>query len=113
MLWSILAQLEFTHLVKQYDESGVPFRMHLHVPEVHPDTKTVFLEREDEGHVLKVRHIMLLDHAVMVDAHLCLATGLHLGGGVDRTITYCHPYFCCPTSPSLNHALSDIYMYLL
>ena len=54
MLQSILAQLEFTHLVKEYDESGVPIRTHLHVPEVHQDTKTVFLEREDEGHVLKV-----------------------------------------------------------
>ena len=86
MLRSILAQLEFTHLVKQYDESGVPFRTHLHVPEVHPDTNTVFLEREDEGHVLKVRHIMLLDHAVMVDAHLSSSYRVSFGrgGGQDN-----------------------------
>ena len=54
MLRSILSQLEFTHIVRQYDDSGVPFRTHLYVPEVHPDSGTVFLEREDEGHVLKV-----------------------------------------------------------
>ena len=45
MLRSILAQLEFTYVVKQYDDSGVLFRTHLHVPEVHPDTKTVFGEK--------------------------------------------------------------------
>ena len=60
MLRSVLAQLEFSHLVRQYDQSGVPFRTHLHVPEVHPDTKTVFFEREDEGHVLKVRHTVIV-----------------------------------------------------
>lgn len=48
MLRSILAQLELTDVVRQYDESGVPFRTHLHVPEVHPDTKSVFLERADD-----------------------------------------------------------------
>ena len=30
-------------------------RCYLYVPEVHPDTGTVLCEREDEGHVLKVR----------------------------------------------------------
>ena len=54
MLRSILAQLEFTHIVRQYDNSGALFRTHLYVPELHPDSGTVFLEREDEGHVLKV-----------------------------------------------------------
>ena len=54
MLRSILAQLEFAHIVREYDDRGVKFRSHLHVPEVHPLTKEVFLEREDEGHVLKV-----------------------------------------------------------
>ena len=54
MLRSILAQLEFTHIVRQYDDNGVPFRTYLYVPEVHPDSGTIFLEREDEGHVLKV-----------------------------------------------------------
>ena len=54
MLRSILAQLEFCYTVRQYDENGVPFRTYLHVPEIHPDSGMTFLEREDEGHVLKV-----------------------------------------------------------
>lgn len=54
MLRSILAQLEFTHVVRQYHEDGIPFRAHLYVPEKHPETKSTFMEREDEGHVLKV-----------------------------------------------------------
>lgn len=33
---------------------GVPFKDHLHVPEVHPLTGVLFCEREDEGHVFKV-----------------------------------------------------------
>ena len=40
--------------MRQYDERGIPFRTRLHVPETHPDTGAVFMEREDEGHVLKV-----------------------------------------------------------
>ena len=28
-------------------------RSHSHVPEIHPDSGVTFLEREDEGHVLK------------------------------------------------------------
>ena len=53
---SILAQLEFSHLVRDYsDRLGVPFRHHLYVPETHPITNTPFCEREDEAHVLKVR----------------------------------------------------------
>ena len=55
MLRSILAQLEFTYTVRQYDDSGVLFRTHLYVPELHPDSGDIFLEREDEGHVLKVQ----------------------------------------------------------
>lgn len=55
MLRSILSQLEFTYLIRQYDAQGVPFCSHLHVPEVHPITKSVFCEREDPGHVLKVQ----------------------------------------------------------
>ena len=56
MLRSILAQLEFQHVVRNYDKSGVPFRTYLHVPEIHPDSGMVFYEREDEGHVLKVHN---------------------------------------------------------
>ena len=54
MLRSILTQLEFRYVIRQYDERGVPFRTYLHVPEIHPDSGMTFLEREDEGHVLKV-----------------------------------------------------------
>lgn len=54
MLRSILAQMEFRYVIRQYDDGGIPFRTYLHVPEVHPETGTTFLEREDEGHVLKV-----------------------------------------------------------
>ena len=54
MLKSILAQLEFTYTIRQYDQNGIPFRTQLYVPEVHPNTGEVFMEREDEGHVLKV-----------------------------------------------------------
>lgn len=54
MMRSILAQMEFTYVVRQHDDHGVPFRTHLLVPEVHPDTGMTFLEQEDEGHVLKV-----------------------------------------------------------
>ena len=50
---AILCQLEFGYTIKKYDNDGVPFRTHLHVPEVHPDTGRLFYEREDPGHVLK------------------------------------------------------------
>lgn len=64
-LRSILAQLEFTHTVREYERNGVPFRHHLHVPEVHPETGNVFYEREDPAHVLKVHlhlHTALFIH---------------------------------------------------
>ena len=54
MLRSVLAQLDYTHQVNHWDSLGVPFKTHLHVPEQHPDTSSVFCEREDEGHVFKV-----------------------------------------------------------
>lgn len=53
-LRSILAQLEFTMAIKEWDSQGVLFSRHLYVPEVHPVTGTVFCEMEDEGHVFKV-----------------------------------------------------------
>ena len=53
-LRSILAQLEYRYLVEHWEMKGVPFRSHLHVPEVHPLTGLMFCEREDEGHVSKV-----------------------------------------------------------
>ena len=53
-LRSILAQLEFQFQVCQWEDSGIPFRQHIYVPEIHPITGQVFHEREDEGHVFKV-----------------------------------------------------------
>ncbi len=50
-LRSILAQMEFT---RDYDQKGVPFTTHLHVPEIHPDTGHTWYEREDPAHVEKV-----------------------------------------------------------
>ena len=61
MLRSVLSQLEFTYLVRDYDRKGVPFRSHIHCPEVHPETGSVFCEREDAGHVLKVRLVSMLN----------------------------------------------------
>ena len=54
MLRSILAQLEFTAIVRDYTKNGIPFDTHLHVPEVHEFTGDVILQREDEGHLFKV-----------------------------------------------------------
>ena len=54
MLRSILAQLEYVFQINHWEDQGVPFKTHLHVPECHPVTKTLFCEREDEGHVFKV-----------------------------------------------------------
>ena len=54
-LRSIVAQLEYTHNVIEYDKAGVPFCSHLYVPEVHPITHMEYHEREDDAHVLKVR----------------------------------------------------------
>ena len=59
-LRSILAQLEFRFQVCQWEDNGVPFRQHIYVPEIHPITGGKFHEREDEGHVFKVRFPILL-----------------------------------------------------
>ncbi len=58
-LRSILAQLEYTYDVKQWVSKGVPFDTNLYVPEIHPVTEVGFCEREDEGHILKVRLISI------------------------------------------------------
>ena len=55
-LRSILAQLEFSQIIRNYNDKGVPFTTHLHVPEIHPETGLTWYEREDPAHVLKVRH---------------------------------------------------------
>ncbi len=56
-LRSILAQLEFSHRVVQYDKAGVPFCTHIYVPEIHPITGSEYHEREDDAHVFKVIHV--------------------------------------------------------
>ena len=55
ILRSILAQLEYSHQIRSWDDKGVPFRTYMYVPEVHSVTKCEFHEREDFAHVLKVR----------------------------------------------------------
>ena len=55
-LRSILIQMEYQYQVNNWHAHGVPFKDHLHVPEVHPDTQMMFCKREDEGHVFKVSH---------------------------------------------------------
>ena len=56
-LHSILAQMEFTYVVRSWDQQGVPFRTYPYVPEVHSNLGKLFHEREDEGHVYKVHVI--------------------------------------------------------
>ena len=51
---SILAQLEFKYQILEWERKGVPFRQHIYVPEIHPVSKEVYCEMEDEAHVLKV-----------------------------------------------------------
>jgi len=53
-LRSILSQFHFTHVVKEYEIKGIPFRTFMYVPEHHPETQELFYEREDEGHLIKV-----------------------------------------------------------
>lgn len=55
MLRSILAQLEYCNEICRWDSLGIPFRQHMYVPEVHPQTLATYHEREDEPHVLKVQ----------------------------------------------------------
>lgn len=57
MLRSILAQYEYSSKVKQYCADGVHFDNHLHIPEVHKLTGEVVCQREDEGHLFKVKKI--------------------------------------------------------
>ena len=53
-LRSILSQLEYTQLIRSWNENGVPFLTYMYVPEIHSVTNEEFHEREDEGHVFKV-----------------------------------------------------------
>jgi hypothetical protein len=55
-LKSILAKLDYTHQVLQYDKNGIPFCTYLYVPEIHPITGCEYHEREDDAHVLKVHY---------------------------------------------------------
>ena len=49
---SILAQLEFKCQILKWERKGVPFRQHIYAPEIHPVSKEVLCEMEDEAHVL-------------------------------------------------------------
>ena len=57
---SVLAQLDFRHRVQEISSRGIPFREHLHVPEVSKYTGQVLCNRENEGHIFKVC-LQLLD----------------------------------------------------
>ena len=52
-LRSIIAQLEYSYEVCDYDKKGIPFRTYMYVPEKHPITGSEYHERDD-AHVLKV-----------------------------------------------------------
>ena len=54
-LRSIIAQLEYSYEVCDYNKKGIPFRTYIYVPERHPITSCEYHEREDDAHVLKVR----------------------------------------------------------
>ena len=43
-LKSILAQLEYTHEIRKWQEASVPFHIHFYVPECHPEIGETFLE---------------------------------------------------------------------
>lgn len=42
MVRSTLVQLEYQYFTESWEGKGVPFKSHLHVPEVHPTTETLF-----------------------------------------------------------------------
>lgn len=54
-LRSILSQLEYTYVVHEWTERGIPFQYHFYVPEILPESGTPFLEREDETRAFKVQ----------------------------------------------------------
>ena len=41
---SIIVQLEFHFIIDEWERKGVPFRMHLDVPDIHPITKGLFCD---------------------------------------------------------------------
>ena len=55
-LRSILAQKEYTYTIRKFAKEGIPFDTYVYVPERHPCTEKSFHEREDCGHLLKVRY---------------------------------------------------------
>jgi len=48
-------QLEYAHTVNLLYSKGSHFKDHLYALEIHPITGVEFCEREDEGHIFKVR----------------------------------------------------------
>ena len=58
MLRSIISQLEYTVQVRKYCRQGIPFDKNLHVPEVSTITGSVICQREDEGHIFKVKLLL-------------------------------------------------------
>lgn len=73
-LRSILVQMEYQYqvMINNWHAHSVPFKDHLYVPEVHPDTQMMFCEREDEGHVFKVSHAQVKDMATCIHMYMCM-----------------------------------------
>lgn len=53
LLKSIVASYRLRNQLEVYKENGVDFTMSLHIPEVDPITKDIFLHRDDHNHVVK------------------------------------------------------------
>lgn len=65
-LRSILAQYQFQYEIQCYEADGVPFGTFLYIPELHPETKATFYEREDEAHLIKVNEYIALNYCVIL-----------------------------------------------
>ena len=47
-------QFHYAHEIRKFESQGIPFNVHMYVPEYHPDTNEIFFEREDDAHLIKV-----------------------------------------------------------
>ena len=60
MLRSVLAQLDYTYQINHWDSLGVPFKTHLHVPERHPDTSSIFVKGKMKAMCLRYLNLYVL-----------------------------------------------------
>ena len=59
MLWSILAQMEYSYQICKWKDAEILFHINMYVPEEHPLTGSEFHERGDFAHVLKVLLLLI------------------------------------------------------